>query len=207
MRTRIKICGIRDPAMAEVAVDAGADALGVVLADRSPRRVTLEQARRVVHAVPSGISVVAVVATGEPWQQMLAGWQGPIQLHGPWSEADPVPPLHPRQAMIRAIPWSPEALVAASKCRNHAALLVDGPAGGSGRGFDHEELAPLLLRIEMPMIVAGGLTPAHVGAVVLRLRPYGVDVSSGVESAPGIKDVGAIRSFCAAVREADSLRA
>src|SRR5262249_34025896 len=87
------------------------------------------------------------------------------------------------------------------------ALLIDGPAGGGGEGFDHKPLADLMRTISKPVILAGGLTAATVGEAIRTVQPYGVDVSSGVESSRGVKDATMIREFCAAVREADNASA
>ena len=89
-------------------------------------------------------------------------------------------------------------------CADVDALLVDGPDPGSGQAFDHDELAALMPELTKPLILAGGLTPENVGEAIRRVRPYAVDVSSGVESAPGIKDPAKIAAFCAAVRAADT---
>jgi len=199
-RTRIKICGIRDPRMAEVAVSAGADAIGVVLAEGSPRTVTVEQALEIARSVPREVAVVAVVAAASRWWEILIGWEGPIQVHGTGSCDGSE--TRGRQTVIRGFAWSEQAAQTWDADPAVSALLVDGPSGGSGVSFDHQQLARTMPRLRTPVIIAGGLKPETVGAVVGHLRPYGVDVSSGVESEPGKKDPGAIRSFCAAVRAA-----
>jgi phosphoribosylanthranilate isomerase len=79
-------------------------------------------------------------------------------------------------------------------------LLVDGPAAGSGASFDHAELADLLPTLRKPLFVAGGLTPDNVASLLAIAKPYGVDVSSGVEHTRGVKDHGLIRAFCDAVK-------
>lgn len=206
-RTRVKICGIRDPRMAEVAIDAGADAIGVVLAAKSPRQVTIETALEIARGVPVEIAVVAVVTMDDPWQELLEGWPGVVQMHGPWTADEgerrrTTAPPNPRlRSLIRGIPWSLDAALAADAAAHVAALLIDGPSGGSGRAFDHRELAPVMSRLSKPVIIAGGMRPETVGEIISLLHPYGVDVSSGVESSLGVKDPGAIRAFCDAVRQ------
>ena len=86
------------------------------------------------------------------------------------------------------------------------AILVDGSAGGEGEVFAWEALAEPMASVATPVIIAGGLHPGNVGEAIRACRPFAVDVSSGVESSPGVKDVAKIRAFCAAVREADSQR-
>lgn len=84
------------------------------------------------------------------------------------------------------------------------AILVDGSAGGAGEAFDWHALAPLIRAVSKPIIIAGGLTPENVGEAIGACRPYAVDVSSGVESSPGVKDHAKIAAFCEAVRRADA---
>ncbi len=196
-RTRVKICGIRDARMARVAVDAGADAIGVVLARGSPRQVSLEVARSLAREFADEVAVVAVIEGGSDWPRLRGEWPGPIQVHG-----DEAPDRFraPGVCVIRGIRWSEEAVRRWDAEPGVAAILVDGPQGGSGRPFDHEALGPVRDHLSKPLIIAGGLTPGTVAAVVVRWRPYGVDVSSGVERAPGEKDPGAIRDFCQAAR-------
>ena len=202
MRTRVKICGIRDPHTAGIAVEAGADALGVVLVAGSPRQVSLKDALRIHRRVPREIPVVAVVSASDRWSELLPSWPGVVQVHGPLNGVDAIAP--PSSTMIiRGFSWSPEAAVRWNADPSVAALLIDGPSGGSGAPFDHGALASISPALRLPIIVAGGLRAESVGSVIERVRPYGVDVSSGVESAPGVKDPGAIRAFCDAVRRAD----
>ena len=105
--------------------------------------------------------------------------------------------------VVRGFEFTPEAVREWDRCDAVRALLVDGSAGGAGESFDHGALAAMQAEISKPVIVAGGLTPDNVAAAVRNVRPFGVDVSSGVESAPGEKDPSLMEAFCAAVREAD----
>lgn len=195
-RTRIKICGVRDAATATLAVEAGAQAVGVVLAEGSPRRISLEVALEIHHAISNRASVIAVVAGGSDWPTLAGRWPGTIQVHG---EECPQRLAESGATVIRGIKWSAEAVQAWDAHPSVAALLIDGPAGGSGRGFDHQELARCMRGLTKPVIVAGGLRSESVAAVIALLGPYGVDVSSGVERSPGVKDAAAIRRFCKAV--------
>lgn len=183
--------------MADIAIKAGADAIGVVLAKGSPRSVSFETARSIEREFGDAVAVVAVVAGGCDWPELLQKWRGPVQVHGE-EAADRF--RRPGVAVIRGIAWSYAAALAWDAESSVAALLVDGPRGGSGLAFDHGELSAVRASLTKPLILAGGLTPDSVGGVIERLHPYGVDVSSGVELAPGEKDPGAIRSFCQAAR-------
>lgn len=205
-RTRIKICGLTRAGDAAAVVAAGADAVGLVFA-ASPRQVSLEQAAEVVAAVPPPVARVGVFVDAEP-QFVAAAVQAAgltaVQFCG--SET-------PEQCSAAGVPvikvlgvgegfdWS-----LADAYRGHvAALLLDtyvaGKAGGTAKTFAWERAigAPEWA----PVYVAGGLTPDNVAECVRVSRPFAVDVSSGVESAPGIKDARKIVEFCAAVRAAD----
>jgi phosphoribosylanthranilate isomerase len=105
--------------------------------------------------------------------------------------------------VIRAVPFEEATVRNWDTCEGVDRLLIDSARAGSGTAFDHEALEPMLNALTTPIIVAGGLTPESIGDVIRRLRPWGVDVSSGVESAPGIKNPALIHEFCAAVHEAD----
>lgn len=205
-RTRIKICGLTDPAHARAAVDAGADAIGLVFA-RSPRQVTFEQGAAIAAAVPPPVARIGVFVDADaPFvaEAVEACGLTAVQFCGAEPPeacaAAPVP-------VIKVLPvgtafgWE-----AAEPYRGHAAALlldthITGKAGGTATPFAWH----LVGRPPgwAPVFVAGGLTPENVAEAVATLRPYAVDVSSGVESAPGIKDTQLIEAFCAAVRRAD----
>lgn len=185
--------------MACIAADAGADAIGVVLARASPRCVSIETALAIHRDFGVELAVVAVIEGGADWPTLRTIWPGPVQVHG---DEGPDRFRAPGTSVIRGFRWSLDAARLWDREPGVAALLVDGPAGGSGRGFDHDALRAGRSTLTKPLIVAGGLTPDSVRGVIERLEPYGVDVSSGVERAPGEKDAGAIRAFCQAARSA-----
>ncbi len=202
-RTRVKICGIRSVEIAEVALAAGADAVGLVVeVPGSPRSLSLEEAQRLARALPKALMTIAVFK--DPPAELVERWPGTwVQLHGDEDEA-----LVRRAArgkhVVKGLRFDAEAVKRWSACPHVDVLLVDGPAGGSGRAFDHGALAALLPGIEKPVIVAGGLTAGNVGRAIRAVRPFAVDVSSGVESGPGEKDPDLIRRFCRSVAEADA---
>jgi phosphoribosylanthranilate isomerase len=201
-RTRVKICGVRDPDTALAAARAGADAVGVVLAPGSPRTADADAAAAIARVLPPLTTLVCVVRDQDPGEirAMLPNERTLVQVHGDedeqWIAAFGRP-------VIRAFPFDPEAIRRWERRPEVLALLIDGARPGTGQGFDHAALARLMPTVAKPVILAGGLTSETVRAAVRRIRPYGVDVSSSVESAPGVKDVERIAAFCAAVRRAD----
>jgi len=205
-RTRIKICGITSPEDGVAAVEAGADAIGVVLAP-SPRQVSIERAAQIAAAVGPFVSVVGVFVNAsedfvaEATERIGLSY---LQFHG---DESPQRCASAPAPVIRALRVGTEFDVdIVESVREHSvAILLDAyssqSAGGTGTKFDWRVVPVLPGRI--PFLLAGGLTPDNVGAGIAALHPYAVDVSSGVESSPGIKDHDAIRAFCAAVRAAD----
>jgi phosphoribosylanthranilate isomerase len=198
-RTRIKICGITTPEALQAAVDAGADAIGLVFAAGSPRCLDADTATRLLALVPPNVLAVGVYRGLRP-ADPLTDRVGMLQLHGDEDEALITSLPHP---VIRGFPFAPEAVARWDACPNVGYLLVDGPRAGAGETFDHRALAALIRTVAKPVIRAGGLTPENVADAIRAVRPYGVDVSSGVESAPGVKDPKRIAAFCEAVRAAD----
>lgn len=210
-RTRIKICGIRDVETALAAADAGASWVGLVFVERSPRFVTIEQARAVVQALPSSVTPVGLFADAHADVIRSVAQQAgltTVQLHGlePISILDDLAGLHVIKALAfeeelaaKAEPWDNSPIV--------SALLIDTPpvgelTGGSGVAFDWRGLSHMRDAVRKPIILAGGLTAANVGEAIAICRPDAVDVSSGVESSRGVKDVNKIKAFCAAVAQA-----
>lgn len=204
MRTRVKICGITRTEDGVAAAAAGADAIGLVFAP-SPRQISESQAQAIVAAMPPFVTVVGLFVDADPAavRAVLGSVRiDLLQFHG--SES----PDYCRQfskpyikalAMHEAVDVSAQALAHAGA----AGLLLDTHsdrvAGGSGRAFDW---ARVPAGVSKPLILAGGLTPDNVADAVRRVRPYAVDVSSGVEMAKGIKDPARIRAFIAAVQGA-----
>jgi len=212
-RTRIKICGLTREADVAAAVDAGADALGLNLYPRSPRRVTLQRAVELARALPPFVTPVLlfVNATASEVQAACAALpQALLQFHGDESPADCEAA---GRAYLRAVRMAPgvDLLDCATRFSSAAALLLDAPVegyGGGGKVFDWSLIPPdLPPGVRSRLVLSGGLNPANVIDGVLHARPFAVDVSSGVESAngiKGIKDAALMRRFCDAVRAADS---
>jgi phosphoribosylanthranilate isomerase len=151
---------------------------------------------------------MTVAVLKDPSPETIERWTGTwVQLHGDEDEAT-IERAARSKHVIKGFRFDPGAVRRWNACPGVELLLVDGAAAGAGGGkpFDHAALAALLPQVEKPVIVAGGLTPGNVGGVVRALRPFAVDVSGGVESAPGRKDPALIRAFCAAVDAAARAR-
>lgn len=205
-RTRIKICGITRAQDARAAAAAGADAIGLVFWAKSPRAVAPAQAAAICRALPPFVTPVGLfVDADEAWvEQVLAQVPlGLLQFHG--SEAPAACERYGRP-YAKALRMRDDIDIAAQRQRfaSAQALLLDtyraGVPGGTGEVFDWQRVPPALAG---EIILAGGLAPDNVAEAVRRVRPWAVDVSGGVEAAPGIKDAGRMRAFCAAVRAAD----
>ncbi|MFO7769386.1 MAG: phosphoribosylanthranilate isomerase [bacterium] len=206
-RTRVKICGITRPEDAEAAVCLGADGVGVVFA-RSPRNVTIQQAKEVLDAAPNYVNRVGVFADQDGsfiWDAVLGCRLDWVQLSG--SEPPELPEGLPARVMKTVHVAAAEDLEALAGYPGDAFLLDSPPLpsgrmGGTGRTFDWD-LARSLPWPRERVVVAGGLSDENVGEVIRLLRPGGVDVSSGVESRPGVKDPERLRAFFRAVERAD----
>lgn len=202
-RVRIKVCGLTRPEDALAAEAAGVDALGVIFAPGSKRRVDVAQALRVLAPVGPFVARVGVfvdASVAEVLEAVRGARLSAVQLHGR-EDAATVAEIATYVPVLRAVRWTPGFDPAAAGAAPIAALLVDGPEPGSGLAFDWDAAAVALTRGPR-WVLAGGLTPDNVAVAVARLRPYGVDVASGVESAPGVKDHARLRAFVAAVRGA-----
>ncbi|HUA81815.1 MAG TPA: phosphoribosylanthranilate isomerase [Dyella sp.] len=203
--TRIKFCGMTRVEDALLAAQLGADAIGVVLTAHSKRRVSLPQARAIVEAMPPFVTTVALCMDDEAnFVQEIIDTVRPsmLQFHGNESDEWCV---QFGQPYLKAIAMG-EGAAALYQLRDHphaAGLLLDGhglgEAGGSGKSFDWS-LMPRDLK--QPLILAGGLTSDNVATAIRAAQPWAVDVASGVESAPGIKDPIKLRAFVEAVRNA-----
>jgi phosphoribosylanthranilate isomerase len=206
VRTRVKICGVCRPEDAAAAVDAGADAVGVVLAE-SPRRVTMAQAGAIMAEVPAPVARVGVfVDESEAVVAEAVAMLGLsyVQFHGTETPERCAEAAAPVVKAFRVGPRFDVAKLEPYRGSVAAVLLdalVPGVAGGTGECFEWESLPALESRPRV--FVAGGLHPGNVGRAVRTLRPFAVDVSGGVEAGPREKHPQAIAEFVAAVRAAD----
>ncbi|MEO8279096.1 MAG: phosphoribosylanthranilate isomerase [Ideonella sp.] len=204
-RTRIKICGLTREADVDAAVAAGADAIGLVFYPASARCVSLDRAIELTRRLPPFVVPVGLFVNASADQVRRAVDAIPqllLQFHGDETPADC---RHGNRPFIRAARVEPDLdlLDFAARFSDAQALLLDTHVagyGGSGKVFDWS-LIPADLAC--PVVLSGGLSAANVGEGILQVRPWAVDVSSGVESAKGIKDPAAMRRFCNAVRQAD----
>lgn len=203
-RTRVKFCGITREADAEAAVRLGADAVGLVLAPGSPRFIDLERAAIIRRRLPPFVQAVALfrnAAEGEVRRALDALRPDLLQFHGEESVAFCESFGWP---YLRAVPMKQGGDLAGWERRfaSATALLLDahgvGEPGGQGQTFDWGAI-----RAQRPFVLAGGLEPGNVAAAVRQVRPYAVDVSSGIESTPGVKDEARMRRFIEEVRKAD----
>ena len=198
MRTRVKICGITRPEDGVAAARLGADAIGLVFYAKSPRAVTLAQARAVVDALPPFVTTVALFVDPQPAEvEAVLSAVAPdlLQFHGneppefctqfgrPWIKA-----IHMRDGTDLA--------AVMQQYRQGRGVLLDtyrpGVPGGTGEAFDWDAIPASLAS---QIILAGGLTPANIAEAIKKVRPYAVDVSGGVEAGKGIKDAAKMAAF------------
>jgi phosphoribosylanthranilate isomerase len=209
MRTRVKICGLTRPEDVDAAVAAGVDAVGLVFHPASPRFVTGEQAASLCTRLPPFVGAVGLFVDAAESQIRAVLDRVPLdllQFHG-----DEPPSLCARfgRRWIKAVRMRPglDLVAQARTYRGAAGLLLDAfdpvLAGGTGRTFDWGRIPP---RLELPIVLAGGLRADNVAEAIRRVRPFAVDVSGGVESAKGIKDPVKISAFLSGVRDGDSTR-
>jgi phosphoribosylanthranilate isomerase len=200
----VKVCGVRTAEIAEVAIDAGADWIGIVFEPRSPRFAADDEARAVRAAVGSRADVIGVFVepTVEECDAAAARYRlAGVQVHGrcdehlaPQCSVPVIPGINiPNAPTAFTMQWWPDCLV-----------LIDAPAaalpGGTGRAVPLEIAAEVARH--RPIILAGGLSPGTVAEAVRSVRPHGVDASSGLESAPGVKDAALVRAFVVNARAA-----
>lgn len=218
--TWIKICGITNGEDAFTAVEAGADALGFVFYQGSPRKVDPETARRIVGALPAKVDKIGVfVNQFEESICAVADEVGltAVQLHGGYEDTRVADLIVKRRPDIKvvvgismrhpnpegwAMMWHPDVI--------HAFLVDSGDTskyGGTGKSFDWQAKQPTIEVIARlgRVVVAGGLNPGNVAQAISILKPWGVDVSSGVEAEPGRKDPGKVRAFISTARQADRI--
>lgn len=205
-RTRIKICGITRVEDARAAVVAGADAIGLVFFPPSPRNVSIEQARAIAAAIPPFVTRVALFVNAAPATVDAVLAAVPLELlqfHGDETAADCARFGRPYLKAARMKPGL-DLLEYLAPFDAAAGWLLDAYRadrfGGTGAAFDWDLIPAGLAR---PLVLSGGLEPGNVEAAVRRVRPWAVDVSSGVESAPGFKDAAKIQAFVTAVENAE----
>jgi phosphoribosylanthranilate isomerase len=205
-RTRVKICGITRVEDGLAAVAAGADAIGLVFYAASPRAVSVDQAAAICTALPPFVTVVGLFVDAEVDQITRVLAQVPLsllQFHGNEAPGECARFARP---YIKAVRMREHTDLGAELNRyvEAQALLLDtykaGTPGGTGETFDWQRVSR---QYAGRIVLAGGLNPDNVATAVTQVRPYAVDVSGGVESAPGIKDVELMRKFIAAVQLAD----
>lgn len=206
MRTRVKICGITRIEDALSAVHYGADAIGLVFYAPSPRNVSFGQAAEIVAALPPFVSVVGLFVNAKPTEieaVLKRVHLDCLQFHGDESAKDCAQINMPYYKAVR-VKSDTNLLQYATEFRHANALLLDTysdvAVGGTGQVFDWQLIPP---NLDVPVILAGGLTVDNVASALRQVKPYAVDVSGGVESSKGIKDKIKIASF---IREVDQFR-
>jgi phosphoribosylanthranilate isomerase len=205
-RTRIKFCGIRRAVDAAAAIDLGVDALGLVMVPASKRFLAPERGAALRAKLPPLVSTVALFMDADAgFVQLCIDAVRPelLQFHGSES-AEFCASFGLPYIKAVAMGAGADLRAQARRYRHASALLLDshapGAMGGSGKPFDWAHAAT----VNKPLVLAGGLTPQNVGRGIRQLQPYAVDVSSGIESRPGVKDPAKMQAFVAAVRRADA---
>ena len=203
--TRIKICGVTTVADAEALAELGVEAVGLNFYPKSPRYLNLDQARTLITALGPFTATVGVFVTGDVLREFpqisqlnLRAWQ--TYSDGPAVLGDHTPAHIPAYRVRNLADL--ESIQGDIRQRRPAAVLVDSYVVGEMGGTGHRAPWDLLrdFKPAVPLILAGGLTPENVAEAICVVRPWGVDVASGVESSPGHKDIGRVRAFIAAVR-------
>jgi phosphoribosylanthranilate isomerase len=206
MRTRVKICGLTRAEDAVTAAYLGADAIGLVFYPPSPRHVDIAAAQAIVKALPAFTSVVALFVNEQPQRIHEVLCQVPIDLLQFHGEEPPEACRLYGRPYIKAVRMRTETDVAAlaERYKDAAGLLLDayhpGVQGGSGSRFDWSLIPP---HCALPVILAGGLDAGNIKQAMQRVRPYALDVSSGVERDKGIKDAGKMAALLTEVYACD----
>lgn len=200
MAVRVKICGITRLQDLHVACDAGADALGFVFYEKSPRHLSIEAAAELLRALPPFVQSVGLFVNAAPAfieRVLLAAPLDLLQFHGDEKPADCTRYGRPYIKAVRVKPDT-DLLKCAADFETARGLLLDayvpGVPGGTGERFDWTLIPSDLPK---PVILSGGLNPANVADAIRQVRPWAVDVSSGVEAAKGIKDPHHVAQFIA----------
>ena len=196
--SKVKICGFTEPNNARDAALAGVDAIGLVFYDKSPRNVDIHSAQKIIEALPPFINRVGLFVNANPSfiDEILCEVPlDTLQFHGDESVLDCAQYQMP---FIKSLRVKPDTNVKeiAENFSSASALLLDSfsPSsyGGTGESFDWSLAC---VKISLPIILAGGLTVDNVADAIKQVNPYAVDASSGVESAPGVKDIDKIEAF------------
>ena len=207
-RTRIKICGITNREDALLAVEQGADALGFIFVPHTPRFVGEgEGLAELFRSVPPFVTRTAVCTTAETLPVGLLDSLEAVQFYS----ADF--PFVPGKVMVQSfrikdassLTLIEEALQTHRPQAIHLDTYHKDKMGGSGDTFNWELALEAKMRFDLPLILSGGLTPENVAEAIVRVQPYAVDISSGVEATPGRKDPARLRAFFEAVRSADAI--
>lgn len=202
---RSKICGITRVEDALIAADAGADAIGLVFYGKSPRAVSVQQARAIVAALPPFVTTVGLFVNAsrcELNEILDAVPLDALQFHGDEQPAD-CEGFHRRWYKALRVKAGDDIRAQAARYAGASAILLDtfvaGVPGGTGEVFDWSLIPADLPK---PLILAGGLTPGNVRQAIAEVRPFAVDVSGGVELSKGIKDAASVHEFVRQVRAA-----
>ena len=223
--TWVKICGMTNLEDALVAVDAGADAVGFVFYEKSPRSVTPEKVREIVMQLPDSVETVGVFAGNALETAVDTARQIEVDAMQMYVLSYPPSAMAGTHAMgighLRAYLALPVSIFLGQGAKNVSGFVGARPAGifdtlfldsgnsrqpgGTGQVFDWHEASPAVkeLSLHQKVVIAGGLSPENVTGAISILQPWGVDVVSGVEASPGKKDPDKVRAFVRAVREMD----
>lgn len=206
MRTRIKICGLREPEHARVAARDGADAIGLVFHPGSPRNVGIERAAQIVAALPPFVTVVGLFVNAPQEHIGRALDHVPLDLLQFHGDETPEECARYGRPFLRAVRMEEgvDLLEYAQRFSRAKALLLDayvpGTPGGTGTTFDWTRIPRDL---PIPLVLSGGLDAGNVGRAIREVRPWAVDVSSGVERERGVKDPAKITEFIRSVQRED----
>nr|WP_205340811.1 phosphoribosylanthranilate isomerase [Denitrificimonas caeni] len=209
MRVRTKICGITRVEDALIAAQAGVDAIGLVFYAKSPRAVSVEQAQKIIAALPPFVSTVGLFVNASRAEVNAVLSQVPLdvlQFHGDETPAECEGFARPYFRALRMQPGVDIAHLAEQYSSAQGILLdawVPGVHGGTGERFDWARIPSVLAK---PLILAGGLNADNIGQAIEQVQPWAVDVSGGVEASHGIKDADKVRKFLYAVQMKNAQR-
>jgi len=202
---QIKICGLTDPDQARACARLGADAVGLIFYPPSARHIKKDQARRITAGLPAGTVAVGVfvdISFDEIMHTVDCCGLAAVQLHGRETPQLAADLKKAGLQVIKALFTDRQPGFAAAADYDADAFLVEcghGPLpGGNAMAWDWSAAAPLARRV--PLVLAGGLTPENIAAAIAAARPHAVDVSSGVEARPGVKDLNRVRTLIEAIR-------